>query len=184
MLLVLSGTTRSSLTPTIFPRPPHTGQAPSGLLKLNRYSSGCRNTIPSFSKREENSFRVPDSLYHRAICPLPLSKADWMEEVRRVCISASREPEVFTRSTRSIRPPGYLPSIFITSSIWRMLSSAGWKRRPKPSSLRESISSTLSSLSSQRRGATMYRAWGFPSSMAERTSFTPWAFTSSPLTGE
>ena len=68
--------------PMIFPRPPHSGHAPSGLLKLNRYSSGSRNVIPSSSNLEQNAFRFPSSTMDMS--PSPLSNAVCTDDSSRV----------------------------------------------------------------------------------------------------
>ena len=47
--------------PIIFPSPPHTGHAPSGLLKLKRYSSGRLNVIPSSSNLAQNLTRPEET---------------------------------------------------------------------------------------------------------------------------
>ena len=107
MLKALSGTTRSSLMPITLPRPPHTGQAPRGLLKLNIYSSGSLNVIPSASKRLLNS-RISTAPASRTtyIFPLPSEKQVDMEDRSLVLRSASISPSIFTLSTISINPSG------------------------------------------------------------------------------
>ena len=91
MLFVLSGTTRSSLTPIILPSPPHTGQAPRGLLKLNIYSSGSRNVIPSASNLLTKLLKslLPDADSRSTyIVPFPLLKQVAMDECNRVLRSS------------------------------------------------------------------------------------------------
>ena len=82
MDLLLSGTTRSSLMPMIFPSPPQTGHAPSGLLKLKRYSSGLVNSIPSASNLLMNCFITgssPGTSFLIYKVPSPLSNAESIE---------------------------------------------------------------------------------------------------------
>ena len=86
--------------PMILPRPPQVGQAPSGELKLNRYSSGVRKLMPSSSKRLLKGFLAPFSA-STAIRPSPREKASETEESRRVRVSSSGAPAMRTRSTSS-----------------------------------------------------------------------------------
>ena len=90
MLLVLSGMTRSSLTPIILPRPPQVGQAPRGLLKLNMYSSGRLKVIPSSSKRFTKVRSSPSR--ETSIVPSPREKAVSTDESMRVRRSGSGSP--------------------------------------------------------------------------------------------
>ena len=156
MLKALSGMTRSSLIPMTLPSPPQTGQAPRGLLKLNIYSSGSLNVIPSASKRLLNSRisgRAPASRT-TYIFPRPSEKQADMEESSLVLRSASISPSIFTLSTISINPSGNeSPSESAMTSSMRNVPSAAEYKREYPFSFNARRSSTLSSLASQRRSA-------------------------------
>ena len=188
MLRDLSGTTRSSLIPMILPRPPHSGQAPSGLLKENRYSSGSLKVIPSISNLFEYS-SVTSSFFSTRF-PFPSRKAVSTELRSLVSRSShssfvlSPASGIFTRSTNSINPSGYSPpsASFIISSMRTMPSFP--KKREYPSSLRRSISSTLSSRPSQLKSARIYTVLQSPERMLSMTSLAEWHLTSLPLTGE
>src|SRR5690606_2782224 len=85
---LLSGITKSGSIPSTLPKPSQVWQAPYGLLKLKKLTEGSSNTIPSSSKRSENTRSSPSPNFTRH-SPCPSKKAVCTESAIRNCKSSS-----------------------------------------------------------------------------------------------
>ena len=122
MLFEASGTTLFGSIPIVLPKPSHVGQAPTGLLKLNKSGLGSENVIPSRSNRLLNAHTSFSSEKTTEQSPFPSKKAISRESANRDISSFAADTDILSMTICKLRS--------LTSSAWFFSRSSSIKTAP------------------------------------------------------